>query len=153
MSIVAQSPPAVSIREAASLAWARHQAEVAEQRRQAQEHARSRFRADVHRALRLLINGPSDPFSPLTEADVQAASVELVETAEGIPFKAVVTFANERFNYHPTPNSGGQALYHVYTCPECGAQQESGLSIGSLADLGYWLEEAPKRCFHGGVSR
>lgn len=147
MSTVA--PPTVGLREIAAQAWARQEAEVAERKRQELEYARGRLISEVHRALRGFTH-TYDPFSPLTEANVLAADIHLVETADGTPFEADVLFAGERFRYLPTPNSGGQALYHVWACPICGDRQESTFSINSPADLGYWLGEAPKRCYHGG---
>lgn len=134
----------LSLREAAAEAWARHQAEFAEQKRRNQEAARARFGADLGRALRLLTS-TYDPASPLTEDDINAALVELEETADGIVFAALVTFAGERFRYHPSPTSGGRALFHRFTCPACGAEVWSD-SIISLAELGYWIEQAPFRC-------
>lgn len=141
------APSALDLRSAAAEAWARQQAEAAERKRQEREHARARLISECRRALRSFTL-TYDPFSPLTEADVEAAILELVETADGIPFEATVTFAGERFQYRPTPNSGGHVLWHLHTCTACGGEQVSTGAITSLADLGYWLEEAPKRCWH-----
>lgn len=135
------------LREIAAQAWERQQAEVAERKRQEQEHARRRLISEVHRALRGFTH-TYDPFSPLTEADVEAADIHLVETADGTPFEADVLFAGERFRYSITGH--GHALYHVWACPICGDRQESTTGVSSPADLGYWLGEAPKRCYHGG---
>ena len=142
--IVHDSPPRVSLREAAAEAWQRQQEEAAEQKRKQQEFQRGRFGSDLGHALRLLTS-TYDPASPLTEKHINAAQVELEETADGIVFAALVTFADERFRYHPSPNSGGRALFHCFTCPGCGAEVWSD-SIISLAELGEWLEQAPSRC-------
>ena len=148
-SIAQDSPPAaVSLREIAAQAWERQQAEAAERHRQEIADAHDRMVNEIHRSLRGFTD-TYDPFSPLTDADILAAQIKLIETADGIPFAATITFAGERFLYHPMPH-GGQALRHRYLCPICNAQHESDSHIGSLADLGYWLEQASTRCYHGG---
>lgn len=144
-------PPSVSapsLREIAAQAWERQQAEVAERKRQEQEAAIERFRSEALRSLRVLANSAYEPFSPFSESDISAAEIAVECSADGIPFEATISFAGEWFRY--CANSAGAALYHVWACPICGDRQESTTSINSLADLGYWLEQAPKRCYHGG---
>jgi hypothetical protein len=146
--MVAHAPDsaAIDLRTVAAQAWARHEAEVAERRRQEIEQTRERFIDETRSTLRAAFaNSVGDPWSPFDWRLFDDLDITLQTTADDIPFEADVLFAGERFRY--IGNDGG--LYHVWACPICGDRQESTSSINSLADLGYWLEEAPKRCYHG----
>ena len=141
---ITQAPP-VSLRDVAVQAWARHQAEVAEQRRQEIEQAHDRFISEIRAAMqRAFSNSIGDAFSPFDWRVFDDLDITVQTTADDFPYEAVVVFADERFRYI----GRGRGLVHVWFCPICGDPQESTTTITSLADLGYWLSEAPVRCPH-----
>lgn len=131
-------PETVSLRAAAEQAWANAKDAQAEHERQQRQSAREGFIAAARHALRLLTN-TYDSTSPLGEQDVLVARMAFSETFHGTVFGAVIEFAGERFRYYPTANSGPDSLFHLYSCPNCGQEQESD-GIRSLTDLGSWLE-------------
>lgn len=143
------SATAVNLREIAARAWERQQAEVAARQRQEIERARENLIAAARdQLIKALMAGPHDPWGlPHTELSgatyaIDASDDEILNRPHDVD--VTISFLGEWFVYR-SEQRGPHDLYHVWVCQTCGQTYEPPTQsnrIGSLADLGHWLQHA-----------
>jgi hypothetical protein len=152
---IAQAPIVFtpSLREIAAREWQQVQAEAVERKRLELERHRENLISDARNGLYRSFGPPgNDPWRQIDWAkacEFRVGSTDDLLASRPDCCVVVITFMGERFEWKRTGGARNDwGLIHIFDCRSCDLYGESA-PLNSLADLGYWLEDAAKRCSHG----